>query len=97
MLHAALVLAALVILADAWTTRRALIPGKHEDNKLRLFLVQHLGRNGGTLGVGIVAAVAFVWLGWNWPEVPTTVVSVLFVTLAFGWVAYHNYKKGNKR
>lgn len=60
MTFALLVAACAALLADAWSTRRALVRGRGEDNAVRRFLIRVLGINGGTYGVSVALVVALV-------------------------------------
>lgn len=60
MTFALLVAACVALLADAWSTRRALGLGWREANPMRRFLVRVLGVNGGTYGVAAVLWLALV-------------------------------------
>ena len=60
---AILIFACAALLADAWSTRRALLRGRREANPVRRFIVRVLGINGGTYGVSaaLCAALALTY------------------------------------
>lgn len=57
---ALLVSACAALLADAWSTRRALLRGRSEDNAVRESLIATFGLNGGTYGVSVALCAALV-------------------------------------
>lgn len=61
MTFALLIAACVALLADAWSTRRALGLGWREANPVRRFLVRVLGVNGGTYGVSVALVAALVY------------------------------------
>ena len=58
MTFALLIAACVALLADAWSTRRALLRGRGEGNAVREALVATFGINGGTYGVSVALVVA---------------------------------------
>jgi hypothetical protein len=60
---ALLIFACAALLADAWSTRRALVRGRGEGNAVRELLIATFGLNGGTYGfsVAICAALAITY------------------------------------
>lgn len=75
-----LVAACLLVLADAWTTRRALLDGSHESNRLRGAAIRVLGINGGTFGVS--AALCAVLVAGYFLSAPSPAMIVAYGAVA---------------
>ena len=61
MTFAFLIAACVALLADAWSTRRALGLGWREANPVRELLIATFGVNGGTYGVSVALVAALVY------------------------------------
>lgn len=77
---ALLIAACLLVLADAWTTRRALLDGSHESNRTRRAAIRFLGINGGTFGVS--AALCAVLVAGYFLSAPSPAMIVAYGAVA---------------
>ena len=91
MLIALIILSCLAIMSDAFVTRYKILHGSHESNKTRKFLIDKLGLNAGTFGVGMIMSIAFSFVCWISVMSPSTVVSCLMVIFLFSFVSYSQW------
>lgn len=95
---AALIAACLAVLADAWTTRAAIMSGNVlEANPVREWLMQRLGWNGGTYGVAAAVCALMVFAYWRAGESVTATFYYVLVACALTYAAVSNWSKARGR
>lgn len=90
---ALLVLACALIMADAWSTRRALLFGSVESNPARRLLIRALGINGGTFGVSAALCAVLVAGYFLSAPSPTMIVSYGAVVWIYAVVVQGNLRR----
>ena len=88
-----LVAACLLVLADAWSTRRALLDGSHESNRLRGAAIRVLGINGGTFGVSAVLCAVLVATYFLSAPSPSMIVAYGAVAGVYAIVVQGNLRR----
>ena len=95
---AALIAACLATIADAYTTRAAILSGNgHEANPLRAWLMDRLGLNGGTYGVALAICVFFVFAFLRTADGSKAVFSFVAIACVTAYVAWQNWKVAKRR
>lgn len=90
---ALLIVACVAVLADAWTTRRALLASSTESNPIRRFFIRVLGLNGGTFGVAVAICVTLAAMYHYSVRDQMLAFWLVLVASAYTYVAWNNYQK----
>lgn len=95
---AALIFACLAVIADAWSTRVAIMSGSiHEANPVREWLIERLGWNGGTYGLSAAVCVAMALAYWRAGDSVAATFCYVLVFCAVAYVTYGNLQKIRRR